>query len=97
MLTMFAAPISTPFLWDRLIPVMFESILGSPLLVGGFVMMTLYLMSLALRLSFEIQLVSMFFAAFVILWAYIPAVGMVLFLGVGIFIGMFLIYNLLGR
>jgi hypothetical protein len=91
------APITAPLLWNQLIPALFNSILGHPLLVAGFGLMFFYLMGLGLRLTLEMQIIIMFFASMTIFWIYFPAIALFLYIGAGVFIGIFLIYNLFSR
>jgi hypothetical protein len=85
---------TVPFLWDQLIPQLFGNITGSPLITGLVIMLIFYLIGLGLRLSFEIQMIMMFFVLFTVVGVFIPSLAAIMFILVGIFVGMFLIYLL---
>jgi hypothetical protein len=88
---------TVPFLFDRLIPMMVGDITGSALLTGALVMMTLFVVGLAMRLTMEMQIIMMFLAVNFLLIYWIPWLLPVVFVGAGLAIGAFLIYSIFMR
>lgn len=86
-----------PFMWDKLLPLLINSITGNPILSGLLLMLIIFLLGQVLRFPLEVQLVSMFFGSFIILSAFINWFIPVAVLLVGIVIGMFFIYHFLSR
>lgn len=84
-----------PFMWDKLIGLMVLDIFGSPVVAGLFFMVFFYIMSLALRLTLEVQLVMMFFAAMLVLSLYITWLPVAIFVLVSLFVGLFVIATIL--
>lgn len=86
-----------PFLWDQLIGVMFGDVFGTPAIAGIFVLLFFYVFGLALRLTLELQIVTMFFATMLVVGSMIGWASTVVFLLASIFIGVFLYYIIWGR
>ena len=82
------------FLWDKLIGHALLDIVGNPYLLAGVAIFFFYIWALALRLSWEIQIMMLFFLSMFILGGLIPAIASILLPVLGFFIGMFLIYLL---
>ena len=92
-------PVAQPqFLWDKLIPLLFLDIIGNPLIIGLVLVLIFYLITLALRLSFEVQVISMFFVFFIVVIPnYIQSLQAPLLWAVGILVGISLFYMIWGR
>jgi hypothetical protein len=86
-----------PFMWDQLMGTMMNSIFGNPLLTGAIVLLFFYILTLALRMTLEMQMVCMLFVSFLVVGIYITWFPTIIFLGVGMFIGLFLYYMIFSR
>ena len=95
MFFMFA--ITAPFLWDKLLPILVNSITGNPVLSGLIMMLIVFLLGQVLRFPLEIQIMSMFFGAMFIFTAFIPWLFAAIWILIGIAIGAYLIYYFLAR
>lgn len=86
-----------PFMWDQLIGALFTDVFGTPMIAATFVLLFFYVFGLALRLTLELQIISMFFAVMLIATSLVGWIGTVVFLLTSIFIGVFLYYVIWGR
>jgi len=84
-------------LFEDMISNLLLLIFGNPLLIGLFLMLMFYIIGLALHLTPEIQIVMMFLMTYIILSQYLQWLSTVLLGVVGIFLGLYLFYRILGR
>jgi hypothetical protein len=97
MLAILISAISTPFMWDKLLPVLINSITGNPVLSGVIMMLIVFLLGQVLRFPMEIQIMSMFFGIFFIFSAFIPWLVPTIWLLLGLGVAIYVIYYLLSR
>lgn len=81
-----------PFLFDQLISQMMIDIFGSPAVAGISILMFFYIVGLAMRLTFEVQMVMMFFVSMLVVGIFVPWVYPIVALVVGILFAVFVIY-----
>ena len=89
--------ITAPFLWDKLFPILINSITGNPLLSGLLLMIIVFLMGQALRFPLEVQIISMFFGVWFVFFMFIPGLTTMVWIIAGIAIAIFGVYYFLVR
>lgn len=86
-----------PLLFDQLTFQVLLEIFGSPLLLGIFTLIFLYTFGLIMRLSFEMLTLMLFIGVMTLIAIFIPELVLIITTIVGIFLGIFLFYKILGR
>lgn len=86
-----------PLLFDQLTFQVLLEIFGSPLLLGIFTLIFLYIFGLIMRLSFEMLTLMLFIGVMTLIAIFIPELVLIITTIVGIFLGIFLFYKILGR
>jgi membrane-anchored protein YejM (alkaline phosphatase superfamily) len=89
---------TTPFLFDKLLGQLFMSILGgNTTLIALVIFLFFGAFGIALRLTWEMQLISMFFLSFIVIsgLGLVSGLDIMLMIVVGFALGAFLFYTLL--
>lgn len=86
-----------PLLFDQLTFQVLLEIFGSPLLLGIFTLLFLYIFGLIMRLSFEMLTLMLFIGVMTLIAIFIPELVLIITTITGIFLGLFLFYKILGR
>lgn len=86
-----------PLLFDQLTFQVLLEIFGNPLLLGIFTLIFLYTFGLIMRLSFEMLTLMLFIGVMTLIAIFIPELVLIITTIVGIFLGIFLFYKILGR
>jgi len=87
-----------PFLFDVETYSLFNTVFGNPLLLGIFALIFLYIFGLVMKLPFEPLTLALYFGIMFLISTFIPFLApIVIFLGLGIFVGVFFFYRILAK